>query len=288
MADDAMFGWDPLKTILQGWLQDELVDPRSPLGAGGPGHFRSCSPLGSERDLQLIALGMHPLAPASRFGDVLLDSRLNPPSSPNLGASHVETVVRKLSPADFDAAAKTLGLGVSAAIVRAFAEVESGGKSGFGPGGLPIIAYEGHIFRKYTGKKYDSTYPLLSYPYKEKAGPEWQQNNRDQDTAWATLAKAMALDPNAAQQACSWGMFQVMGFNYGTCGYPTVDAFVAAMKASETTQLQAFVGYCKATRHLVAAMASKDFQKMALLYNGPDNGDYDKRIERAYKKYGGA
>jgi hypothetical protein len=33
-------------------------------------------------------------------------------------------------------------------------------------------------------------------------------------------------------------------------------------------------------------MASKDFQKMALLYNGSDCGDYDKRIERAYKKYG--
>lgn len=195
--------------------------------------------------------------------------------------------VAKLTPADFDAAARTLGPGVSAAIVRAFAEVESGGKSGFGADGRPVIAYEGHTFRKLTGAKYDAGFPLLSYPYKVKAGPEWQQNNKNQETAWATLAKAMALDASAAQQACSWGMFQVMGFNYQTCGYATVDAFVAAMKAGEAGQLQAFVGFCKAQRGMVAALAARDFQKMATIYNGADYGDYDKRIERAYKRYGG-
>jgi len=201
------------------------------------------------------------------------------PPAPGAGA--------KLTQADFDAAATALGPGVSAALVRAFAEVESGGRSGFGADGRPVIAYEGHTFRKLTGAKYDAAFPLLSYPYKVKAGPQWQQNNKNQDAAWATLAKAMALDANAAQQACSWGMFQVMGFNYQTCGYPTVDAFVAAMKAGEAGQLQAFVGFCKAQRGMVAAMVGKDFKKMASIYNGADFGDYDKRIERAYKKYGG-
>jgi len=209
------------------------------------------------------------------------------PATPAGPAGGSTTPVAKLTKADFDAAASTLGPGVAVAIIRAFAEVESGGKSGFGPEGLPVIAYEGHIFRKYTNKAYDKDHPLLSYKYVTKAGPEWKKNNKDQATAWKTLGDAMALDHDAALQSCSWGMFQVMGFNYSSCGYPSVDDFVTAMKAGERGQLDAFVGFCKSKPGMVAALKAKDFIKLATLYNGADFGDYDKRIEKAYKKYGG-
>ena len=49
---------------------------------------------------------------------------------PVLAAEH-------LTEADFEAAARSLGPGISPALVDAFAEVESGGKSGFGADGLP-------------------------------------------------------------------------------------------------------------------------------------------------------
>lgn len=193
----------------------------------------------------------------------------------------------KLTDADFTAAATALQPGVQVAMIRAFAEVESGGKSGFGASGLPIIAFEGHIFRKYTNHIYDLTHPLLSYVYVKKAGDEWQKNNADQTTAWATLKEAMDLDHDAALMACSWGMFQVMGFNYATCGYADVDSFVESMKAGERGQLDAFVGYCKKAAGLRQALADKDFAKCASLYNGSDYGDYDKRIEKAFKAHGG-
>jgi N-acetylmuramidase len=193
----------------------------------------------------------------------------------------------KLTDADFRAAADALGPGVQVAMIRAFAEVESGGKSGFGPASLPVIAYEGHWFRKLTNKIYDTTHPLLSYPYKVKAGPEWQKNNKDQETAWNTLKQAMELDHDAALKSCSWGMFQVMGFNYQSCGYSNVDDFVTAMKAGERGQLDAFVGYCKKTSGLRSALKDKNFAMCAQLYNGDDYGDYDKRISKAFKKYGG-
>jgi hypothetical protein len=193
----------------------------------------------------------------------------------------------KLTEANFAAAAEALKPGVQSAMIRAFAEVESGGKSGFGPSGLPIIAYEGHWFRKYTKGKYDKSHPLLSYPYKKKAGPEWQANNKDQDRAWKTLNAAMDLHHGAALMSSSWGMFQVMGFNYATCGFATVDDFVAKMKAGEEGQLDAFVGFCLKTRGLRKALADKNFVDCAKIYNGKDYGDYDKRIERAFKKYGG-
>jgi N-acetylmuramidase len=193
----------------------------------------------------------------------------------------------KLTDADFAAAADALKPGVQVAMIRAFAEVESGGKSGFGPSGLPIIAFEGHLFRKYSKGKFDQSNPLLSYPYKQKAGPEWQQNNKNQQTAWKTLNAALALDQEAALLSCSWGMFQVMGFNFAACGYKSVDDFVTGMKAGERGQLDAFVGFIKSTAGLRQALADKNFAKCASSYNGKDYGNYDKLIEKHFIKNGG-
>ena len=61
----------------------------------------------------------------------------------------------KLTEADFQAAAKALASDVGVAMVKAIAKAESGGRSGFNAAGLPVIAYEGHYFRKVTNKKYD-------------------------------------------------------------------------------------------------------------------------------------
>ena len=193
----------------------------------------------------------------------------------------------KLTDSDFQNAARTLGPNVEAAMIRAFAEVESGGKSGFGATGFPKIAFEGHIFRTSTKRAYDKTHPLLSYPYVKKAGPEWQKNNKNDATAVETLKAAMQLNRAAAYEACSWGMFQVMGFNYWMCGFSSVDAFVESMKAGESGQLKAFVGYCIKKPGLKDALANKNFINCAKLYNGDDYGDYDKRIEKSYKKYSG-
>ncbi|NOV30835.1 N-acetylmuramidase family protein [Methylomonas sp. ZR1] len=194
----------------------------------------------------------------------------------------------KLTDADFQAALAALGNGITLAMVKAFAEVESGGKSGFGPAGLPVIAFEGHWFRKLTNKKYDQTHPMLSYKYVKKAGPEWQANNKDQETAWKTLNDAIALDSDAALQACSWGMFQVMGFNFKDCGFSKVEDFVASMKAGERGQLDAFVGWCKAKPARLQALKDKKFATIATLYNGEDYGNYDVLLEQAYKRHGGS
>lgn len=98
----------------------------------------------------------------------------------------------------------------------------------------------------------------------------------------------MELDAIAAIKASSWGMFQVMGFNYSTCGYDSVNSFVASMKAGEQGQLNAFISFCKAVPGMVEAIRNKNFVKMARLYNGADYGDYDIRISRAFKKHGGS
>ena len=192
-----------------------------------------------------------------------------------------------LSESDFLNAATQLCCGISVNIIKAFATVESGGRSGFGPAKLPVIAFEGHLFRKYTKHIYDQAHPLLSYPYKKKAGPQWQTNNKDQAKAWDTMATAFALDQEAALMSASWGMFQIMGFNYASCGYKTVFEFSAALKVNAGNQLKAFLGFCSKSPALMKAMKSKDFTGMARNYNGEDYGNYDVLMQKAYEKLEG-
>ena len=226
---------------------------------------------------------------ASLFAEDTRLKRVNRPTHAGAGAIATPNGGAQVGVTDQDYvnAAAQLGSGIDPLLVRACAKVESGGKSGFGPSGLPIIAYEGHLFHKYTHHQYDETHPLLSYPYKKKAGWQWQLNNKDQVSAWKTLNEAMALDAAAALKSASWGMCQVMGFNYASCGYKDVFAFVEAMKAGSLGQLQAFVGYCKSASGMVSALQRKDFAAMARAYNGPDYGNYDQLFEQAYKKLGG-
>lgn len=188
-----------------------------------------------------------------------------------------------LTEADFQVAATQLGNAIAVNIIKAFAIVESGGRSGFGPALMPIVAFEGHIFRKYTQQKYDKAYPLLSYLYLEKAGPQWRANNKDQATAWKTMLAAFNLDPEAALMSASYGMFQIMGFNFAACGYKNVFDFVAALKLNAGQQLRGFVGFCSKNPALIKAMKTKDYIGMARNYNGKDYGDYDNRIKKAYE-----
>ena len=190
-----------------------------------------------------------------------------------------------LTDADYQNAATQLGGAIAVNIIKAFASVESGGRSGFGPAGMPMIAYERHIFHKYTQNKYDRSHPHLSAPYMTKADLQWRANNKDQLTAWRTLAEAFKLDQEAALMSASYGMFQIMGFNYAACGYKNVFDFVAAMKLNAGQQLKAFVGFCSKNPALFKAMKSKDFAGMARNYNGSDYGDYDKRIQKAFEVF---
>lgn len=109
------------------------------------------------------------------------------------------------------------------------------------------------------------------------------KKNIDQLSAWNTLAKAYALDAEAAIKSCSWGMFQIMGFNYESCGYKDLGTFLKDMKSNAGKQLNAFLHLCNKNSSLLSAMVNKDFYNMAFNYNGSDFGDYDVKIRRTYE-----
>jgi hypothetical protein len=190
-----------------------------------------------------------------------------------------------LTDADCARAARRLSSKIDPLLVRAFAEKEAGGRSGFAADGRIIIAFEGHKFRKYTHRIYDRSHPTLSYPY-TRAGwrAKWVVNNSNQSTSWRALETAMALDHDAALKSTSFGAFQVLGENHRDCGYPKVDDFVNLMKSGMAGQLEAFVLFCKMKPGLVPALERQDFTDIGVKYNGGAQEGYDSGLRRIYNR----
>lgn len=181
----------------------------------------------------------------------------------------------KLTEQDFERAAKKLKCEVAS--IKAVAEVESRG-NGFYASGFPVILFERHIFRKYTNGRYNKSHPHLSGPAGNYGAAGRNQIRK--------FNGAFALDPIAAMKSCSWGKFQIMGFNHAVCGYETVGEFVDAMKESEGKHLDAFVEFVIANK-LAGHLRTKDWASFAKGYNGAGyrKNAYDTKMASAYKRY---
>lgn len=185
---------------------------------------------------------------------------------------------RLLKPQDFiDDAAK---IGCEVACIRAVAEVESRG-GGFDPEGFPKTLFEGHWFYKLTKGAHASTHPTLCYPKwtKQYYGKSWREEKE-------RLNQAIQLDREAALMSASWGVFQIMGFNHGVCGYKNVQEFVNAMCRDENAHLEAFTNYV-INSGLADELRAKDWDRFAYQYNGPEykKNDYGGKLRRAYLKH---
>lgn len=180
-----------------------------------------------------------------------------------------------LTEQDFQRAAKKLRCEVPA--IKAVAEVESRGK-GFYASGFPVILFERHIFRKYTQGRYNKTHPHLSGPAGNYGAAGQNQINK--------FNEAFKLNPIAAMKSCSWGKFQIMGFNYEICGYEDVGSFVDAMKESEGKHLDAFVEFVIGNG-LAIHLRTKNWTAFAKGYNGAGykKNNYDVKMAKAYARH---
>jgi N-acetylmuramidase-like protein len=190
----------------------------------------------------------------------------------------------RLTEPDYVAAAARIGAEVAA--VQAVAQVEAGGRIGFGGDGRPIIRYELHIFHGRTGGTYDRTHPHLSQPTLA-AGNRFHTGG--QANEWSLMYGAMILrDASGKRRAsdawrsASWGMFQVMGFNFAV-DWADIATFVNDMFVSEAQHLRAFLGYVR-TNHLGNTLVNHDWAGFARGYNGPDyaTNNYDTNIGNAF------
>lgn len=189
---------------------------------------------------------------------------------------------QRLREADLQAAADRLG--VPLACVKAVNEVESRG-SGFLADGRPVILLERHVaYRqaKAAGLAVDAMalrYPNLVNPkrggYTGGAG-EWSRFDNLRSVT----------NQQTAIEACSWGLFQVMGYHWAALGYASAEEFQAKMMAGEDHHLDAFVRYVLLDPALVKALKAKKWAEFARLYNGPAYKEnlYDAKLAAAYVK----
>ncbi|QIP16820.1 N-acetylmuramidase family protein [Spirosoma aureum] len=171
-------------------------------------------------------------------------------------------------------AAQTLRTGI--AEVQTLAHVESNGQ-GFLDDGRVTIRFEPHIFHARTAGRYDANYPLLSYP-------DWNPKIPKSTThSYQLFNQACTLNATAAVLASSWGMFQVMGFNFASCGCNNLKQFVSLMEKSEDSQLALTVTYLRTTG-LDDELREHRWEDLARLYNGKQykRNQYDTKLASAY------
>ena len=178
-------------------------------------------------------------------------------------------------------------LGCETAALQAVQKVETGGRGGFLMCGKPTILFEGHVFWQQLKKRgidpnrYLQDNEDILYLKWTKA---WYKGGIGE---WERLERAKAIHEEAALCSASWGMFQVMGFNHQACGEASVRSFVSKMSTSEEEQLILTAIFMRNNARMKAALAQKDWQTFARLYNGSGYkaNRYDVKLRQAYEYF---
>jgi hypothetical protein len=195
--------------------------------------------------------------------------------------------VLTLTHADYVAAATRLGCEVAA--IKAVAEVESAGRA-FLADGRPPILFEAHVFHRLTKGRHVGARDRRGVPL---SVAKWDSSlyGRAGTAQYDRLADAAKLDEKAAVMACSWGQFQVMGFNFAALGFPDVDTLVEFMDATDTARehLDLFVRFIL-LHDLDGELRERRWADFARQYNGPGfaANRYDVKMAAAYKRHLGA
>lgn len=190
----------------------------------------------------------------------------------------------RLQPDDIMFAAR--GLGVETAALRAVIDVETSG-SGFDKLNRPSMLFEPHIF-----------YRLLDLPGLDPrvldraiaagvAYPHWTPGHYPLDS-YPRLTIATSLNEDAALQSASWGLGQIMGSNFGSLGYSTVEQMVSDAVLGEATQLAQMCRFIK-VNNLTVPLKALDWPTFARRYNGPGQVDvYATKLAVAYAAAAGS
>ena len=149
-------------------------------------------------------------------------------------------------------------------------------------GNLPTILFEGHIF-------WSQLRSLGLDPEDYEKGNEdilykkWTKSHYVGGLGeWDRLKRAIAIHERAAYCSASWGMFQIMGFFYKSCGCATVQEFVDRMKKSPVDQLKLFAGFLKSNASMLNALKRLDFKAFVELYYGRYTTDRYEKLSQAY------
>ena len=193
--------------------------------------------------------------------------------------------IGRLIDEDFTQVAELLGC--EPAALKAVQQVETGGRGGFFSPGRPAILFEGHIF--WTQLKKRGSNPEDYVKGNENIlYPKWEKGHYKGGIGeYDRLEQARKINREAADASASWGMFQIMGFNYAACGEESIESFVRSMCESEFKQLLLTANFIKKNSQMLQALQARDWAVFAKCYNGPAYAQnrYDVKLEAAYQKY---
>lgn len=195
-------------------------------------------------------------------------------------------VSEKLTEEDFNLTAQLLGC--EAAALKAVQKVETGGRGGFFAPGKPAILFEGHIFwQQLTNRGIDPNKYVKGN--EEILYPKWEKGHyKGGIKEYERLEKARSINREAADASASWGMFQIMGFNYKACDEKSIESFVTAMCESERKQLILSARFIK-KGGMLPDLIAKNWSEFARKYNGPGykQNKYDEKLLSAYNSFKG-
>jgi hypothetical protein len=199
-------------------------------------------------------------APAEPVCEVLLriedlelpaaEERIAPPSSvvPETGPSDKAAVARLWNSYGGAILEQAKTSEVEPAIALAIFAVES--KRAYDPStGLVVVRFEPKVFlRRSSGRLVTS-------------------DHSSQLAEWKALEQAYAINPQAALESASYGLPQLMGFNFGVTSRPDARSMLLAFQRSAREQVAGFFGFV-ASHKLIDVARELRFVDFARIYNG--------------------
>jgi hypothetical protein len=176
-------------------------------------------------------------------------------------------------------------VGIDPDLIRTVLKVESP-RGGHDAEGNSIILFEGHVFYKNLSKFGISPMRVAqSNPdicYKSWTKKFYSKSNSGE---WKRLERAQAIHSTAANMSASWGRFQILGENFRSAGYESVDSMINNYYVSEEEQLDSFIKFLIAEK-LMSILIAKDWTSFARRYNGPGYAEnkYHIRLREEYEK----
>ena len=189
---------------------------------------------------------------------------------------------RRLDERDLQRAAEHLGVPLAA--IKAVNEVESRG-AGFLEDFRPVILFERHVmYARLKAAGHDADALAEKYPNlvnKKRGGYVGKAGE------YGRLRLAMEIDRACAQEACSWGQFQIMGYHWQALDFASASEWQAAMQRSEANHLTALCRFIQQDPAMHKALQGRKWADFARRYNGPafKDNDYDTKLAKAYDHF---
>ncbi len=176
--------------------------------------------------------------------------------------------------------------GIEPEKLLAFLSVESANR-GFESDGHPRVRFECHIFNNpdYSGCREFSLFGG-AMPCTINQGESFSRVSSE--TNYNAFKIAFERNPERAICSTSFGLAQIIGFNYKRVGYASINDFYQAM-FSEDKQKEAFLMFLVTDSVILSELRkdNTDWEVVARRYNGPayKENQYDAKLIAAYNEY---